>query len=74
MNQEIIEKINQSELMSKKHKKVCRVLTYIDHFLILAFAVTECISVSPFGSLVGVPIGVMSSAVVLKNCAITAGQ
>ena len=24
-----IEKINQNELMSKKHKKVCRVLNYI---------------------------------------------
>ena len=28
------EKINQNELMSKKHKKVCRVLNYIEHLLI----------------------------------------
>ena len=25
----LIEEINQNELMSKKHKKVCRVLSYI---------------------------------------------
>ena len=26
-----IEEINQNELISIKHKKVCRVLNYIDH-------------------------------------------
>ena len=31
----LIEEINQNELMSKKHKKVCRVLNYIDHLLSL---------------------------------------
>ena len=29
-----IEEINQNELKNKKHKKVCRVLNYIEHFLI----------------------------------------
>ena len=28
-----IKEINQNELMSKKHKKVCRVLNYIEHLL-----------------------------------------
>ena len=28
----LIEEISQNESMSKKHKKVCRVLNYIDHF------------------------------------------
>ena len=27
----LIEKINQNELMSKKHKKVYRLLNYIEH-------------------------------------------
>ena len=27
----LIKDINQNELVSKKHKKVCRVLNYIDH-------------------------------------------
>ena len=31
----LIEEINRHELMSKKHKKVCRVFNYIDHLLIV---------------------------------------
>ena len=34
------EEINQHELMSKKHKKVCRVLNYIDHLFIPTFTIT----------------------------------
>ena len=30
----LIEEINQIKLMSKKHKKVCRVLNYVDHSLL----------------------------------------
>ena len=29
----LIEEINRNELMSKKHKKVCTSLNYIEHFL-----------------------------------------
>ena len=36
--------------MSKKHKKVCIALNYIEHFLILASTITGCISVSAFAS------------------------
>ena len=43
--------------MSKKFEKVCTTLNYIEHFLILAFAVTGCISVSAFASLLGIPMG-----------------
>ena len=39
----LIEEINRNELMSKKHKKNCTTLNYIENFLILAFTVTECI-------------------------------
>ena len=46
-----IEDINQNELMSKKHKKACGVLNYIDHLLILVSAVTGCVSIFPFISL-----------------------
>ena len=45
----------------------------MEHFLILAAIVTGCISISAFASLVGIPIGIMSSAIGLKICAITAG-
>ena len=43
-----IEKIKQNELISKKHKKVYTNLNYIEHFLILASAISGCISISVF--------------------------
>ena len=46
---------NQNELMSKKHKKACRVLHYIQHLLIVI-------------SLVGIPIGITSYEIGLKIC------
>ena len=57
-----LEKIKQNILMSKKHKKVCTTLNYIEHFLILVSTITECILISAFASLIGVPIGIMNSA------------
>ena len=41
----LIEKINRNELMNKKHQKVCGVLNYTDHSLIVISAVTVCDSV-----------------------------
>ena len=63
---------NQNELMSKKHKKVCTNLNYIENFLILGSAITGCVSISSFASLVAIPIGITSYARGLKICAITA--
>ena len=62
----LIEEINRNELMSKKHKKVCTTLNYIECFLILASIITECILISVFASVVGIPIGITSSAIRLK--------
>ena len=59
--------------MSKKHIKVCRVLNYIDRLLIVISTITKSVSISAFGSLVGIPIGITSSAIGLKICAIPAG-
>ena len=61
------------EVLSKKHKNVCRVLNYIEHLLILVSTVTGCVSISAFASLVGIPVGIMSSEVELKICVITTG-
>ena len=61
------EEIKQNELMSKRHKKVCTTLNYIEHFLILASTATGCISVSSLASLIDIPIGITSSAIGLKN-------
>ena len=61
---------NQNKLMSKKHKKVCRALNYIEHLLIVTYTITGCASISAFASLVGIPIGTASSTVGLKICVI----
>ena len=58
-----IKKIDQNELMSKKHKKVCATLNYIKQFLVLVSQVTRFISVSVFGYLLDIPIGITASAV-----------
>ena len=60
--------------MSEKHKKVVTTLNYIGHFIILALTITGCISISAFASLLGIPIGITSSATGLKMCSITAGN
>ena len=55
--------------MSRKHKKVCITLNYIESYLLLASMVTGCISSSAFASL----LGTTSFTIGLKICAITAG-
>ena len=66
------EKINQNDLMSKKHKNVYTALNYIEHQLSLIFTVRGCVSMSAF-SLAGIHIGITSSEIELKICVITAG-
>ena len=68
-----LEEIEQNELMSRKHKKVCTTLNYIEDFLILPSTITGCISISAFASLLGIPIRIKSSSIGLKICAIAAG-
>ena len=70
----LIEEIDQNELMCKKHRNVCRVLNYIDHSLILVSKIAGCISTSDLTSLVGIPLRMTSSAIVLKICVTTAVQ
>ena len=56
-----IKVIDQNELISNQHKKVCTTLCYIEHFFIY---------VPAFPSLFVIPIGIASSAVALKSHAI----
>ena len=49
--------------MCKKHKNVCTVLNRIDQLLILASAITGCVSICAFASLDGIPIAIASFAV-----------
>ena len=65
-----LEEVKKNEFMTKKHKKNC--LNYIEHFLILAPTIKGFISISAFASLIGILIGITSSAIGLLICAITA--
>ena len=55
--------------MSKKYKKICTTLNYIEHFLISASTITRCVSISTFASLIGIPRGITSPTIGLKLCA-----
>ena len=68
-----MEEIKHNDLISKKHKNMCRNLNYVEHLLILGSSVTGCVSIFAFASLIGIPIGITSSAVGLKICAVTVG-
>ena len=59
--------------MSQKYKKTCKYLNYVKHLLILVSTIPDCVSVSAFASLVCVLVGITSSAVGIKICAIIAG-
>ena len=58
---------------SKKYKKVCKVLNYTEHSLILISTITGCVSISAFPSLAIILIGNTSSAIGLKMCVINTG-
>ena len=59
--------------MRKKHKKVYRVLNYIEHLLAVVSTVRKWISISGFAILVSISVGITISAIGLKICVITAG-
>ena len=48
-------------------------MNYIKHLLILVSRVTGCVSISAFAFLVGIPVGITSSAIGLNIYVITAG-
>ena len=48
-------------------------MNYIEHLLILISTVAGCVPISAFASLVGISVGITSSAIGLKMCVITAG-
>ena len=66
------EETNENKLMSKKHKKVSKVLNYIEHLLISVFTISGWVSISAFASLIDIPIGITSSVIGLKIYVTTA--
>ena len=68
-----LREIGKNGLMSRKPKKFCTTLNYIEDFLILTSTITGCILISAFSSFIGIPIWIMNSAIGLKICAMAAG-
>ena len=68
-----LEETKQHELVSRKHKRVSTTLNYIENFLTLTSTIFGCISIFAFASFLSILIGITSSAIGLKICAITAG-
>ena len=54
-----LEQIKQYELISKKHKKICKILNFTEDLLILTSKVTGCVSSYPFASLAGIPVDII---------------
>ena len=63
-----VEEIKENKFLSKKNKKVCRTLNYIEHLLILACVAAGCISIFAFAALLGISIEIVNSAKGLKIC------
>ena len=68
-----IQEIKQNGLISKKHKKVCTILNYTKHLLILASTVTGCVSISAIAFLVGIIVDIASIIATIKFGIKTAG-
>ena len=68
----LLDEIKHIYLMSEKYKKTSKYLTYVEKLLILASAVTGCVSIFAYSSLIYVPVGITSSAVGISICAVTA--
>ena len=69
----LLYEIKHNDLIREKYKKTCKYLNYVEHLLILFSVVTGWVSISPFASLVCLPVGITSSAVGITICVITAG-
>ena len=68
----LLEEIKHNDLMRGKYKKTCKYLNYVKNVFIFVSTVTGCVSISVFASLFSVPVGITSSAVGIKICAVTA--
>ena len=69
----LLDETKHNDLMSKKYKKTCKYLNYVEQLIILASTVIDCVSISEFASLVCVAVGISSHAIGINICLITAG-
>ena len=67
----LLDEIKHKDLMSEKFEKTCKYLNYVEHLIILVSTITGCVSIFAFASSLCVPVGITSSGVGIKICAIT---
>ena len=65
------EEINQRKSCSKKLSKYVACFDYINKILIVLSATTEGVSIFPFTSIVGAPVGIASASLTLFFCLTT---
>ena len=65
--------MKQNESISNKHKRICKIRSYVKHLLILTSTATVYVRISDFALEVGIPVRFPSSAAKAKICVITAG-
>ena len=65
------EEINQRKSCSKKLSKYVACFDYINMILIVLSATTEGVSIFPFTSIVGAPVGIASASLTLFFCLTT---
>ena len=63
----LLDEIKHNDLMSQKYKKTQKYLNCVKHLLILVSTVTGYVSISPFASLVCVPVDITSATVEIKS-------
>ena len=63
----LLDEIKHNDLMSEMYKKICKYLNYVENFPILSSAITGCVSISAFTSLVRVAVCITSYALGIKN-------
>ena len=68
-----IDEIKHNNSICKKYKKIWKYLNYVENLLILSSTIIGCVWISAFASLIRVSVGITSSAIGIKICAITAG-
>ena len=64
----ILDELKHNDLMSEKYKKTYKYQNYVEHLFIIASAITGCVSISAFASIVCVPVEITSSTIGIKIC------
>ena len=60
-----IAEIKERELMSKKRSKYISFFYYFDKSLIVLLVTNDCVSISSFATVIGIPVGITSTSLSL---------